>query len=190
MDLLFQCLFKKIERANQKLIGSLRKGKYYEKLRGEILGLDSLLVEVCHDIKNSYEYETSLEDSNDIRLNEEMKKAQLLLYAVLMTKLNLESYTKYFETKDESLRIWKNIMFLDEFDAPDGWISTTVKELMTNEKEAKLFYKPLGYCDAKVSMDDDMWALKSTRVRELTNEGTIVDLEAKEYLEKWTKIFE
>ncbi|MBC1376586.1 hypothetical protein HB839_13720 [Listeria sp. FSL L7-1699] len=190
MDLLFQCLFKKIERANQKLIGSLRKGRYYEKLREEIQELDSLLVELCHDIKNSYEYETSLEDSNDIKLNEEMKKAQLLLYAILITKLNLESYIKYFETKDESLLIRKNIMFLDEFDAQEGWISTTVKELMTNEKEAKLFYKPLGYCDAKVSMDDDVLSLKYTRDRDLINDFGIVDIEAKEYLKKWNRTFE
>ncbi|EDN8351814.1 hypothetical protein GT375_14190 [Listeria monocytogenes] len=190
MDLLFECLFRKIERANQKIIRSLIKERYSAKLGEEILGLNSILIEVCHDMKYNYAYEMSLEDADKVKLNEEMKKAQLLLYAVQMTQWNLESYTKYFETKNDNLPIQKNIMFVDEFEAVDGWMSTTVKDIIANKKTAVQFYKPLGYCDAKVSMDDEMWALSYTRFHELMNDFGVVDIEAKEYLKKWNKTFE
>ncbi|MBC1342366.1 hypothetical protein HCX58_13865 [Listeria welshimeri] len=190
MDLLFECLFRKIERANQKLIGSLRKGRYYEERGEEIRGLNSILIEVCHDMKYNYAYEMSLEDADKVKLNEDMKKAQLLLHAVHMTKLNLESYTKYFKTKNENLHILKNIMIADGFKGFDGLMSTSVKDIMTNKNKAAQFYKPLGYCDAKLSTDDDMWVLSKDRCCELMNDFGVVDIDAKEYLKKWDKTFE
>ncbi|ECJ9747349.1 hypothetical protein FQR52_12475 [Listeria monocytogenes] len=189
MDLLFECLFRKIERANQKIIRSLIKERYSAKLGEEILGLNSILIEVCHDMKYNYAYEMSLEDADKVKLNEDMKKAQLLLHAVHMTKLNLESYTKYFKTKNENLQILKNIMIADGFEGFDGLMSTSVKDIMTNKNKAAQFYKPLGYCDAKLSTDDDVWALSKDRCRELMNDFGVVDIDAKEYLEKWDKTF-
>ncbi|EAF1403342.1 hypothetical protein CH356_14640 [Listeria monocytogenes] len=190
MSLLFQSLFTKIERANQKMMESLEDGEYYEDHGEEILGLNSILIEACHDMKYNYAYEMSLEDADKVKLNEDMKKAQLLLYAVQMTQLNLESYTKYFKTKNENLLIWKNIMIADGFEEVNGWMSTSVKDIMANKKKAAQFYKPLGYCDAKVSTDDDEWALSKARCRELMNEFGVVDIDAKEYLKKWNKTFE
>ncbi|EAG8561585.1 hypothetical protein CAX48_14205 [Listeria monocytogenes] len=190
MSLLFQSLFTKIERANQKMMESLEDGEYYEDHGEEILGLNSILIEVCHDMKYNYAYEMSLEDVDKVKINDDMKKAQLLLYAVQMTQLNLESYTKYFKTKNENLLIWKNIMIADGFEEVDGWMSTSVKDIMANKKKAAQFYKPLGYCDAKVSTDDDEWALSKARCRELINEFGVVDIDAKEYLKKWNKTFE
>ncbi|EGY4491837.1 hypothetical protein JSY98_002891 [Listeria monocytogenes] len=190
MSLLFQSLFTKIERANQKMMESLVDGEYYEDHGEEIQGLNSVLIDVCHDVKYNYADEMSLEDADKVKLNEEMKKAQLLLYAIQMTQWNLETYTKYFETKNENLPIRKNIMFVDEFEAVDGWMSTTVKDIMTNKKTAAQFYKPLGYCDAKVSMDDEMWASSYARFHELMNDFGVVDIDAKEYLKKWNKTFE
>ncbi|ENI8777653.1 hypothetical protein ABZ034_002834 [Listeria monocytogenes] len=190
MSLLFQSLFTKIERANQKMMESLEDGEYYEDHGEEILGLNSILIEVCHDMKYNYAYEMSLEDADKVKLNEEMKKAQLLLHAIHMTKLNLESYTKYFKTKNENLHIMKNIMIADGFEEFDGLMSTSVKDIMTNKNKAAQFYKPLGFCDAKLSTDDDVWALSKDRCRELMNDFGVVDIDAKEYLKKWNKTFE
>ncbi|ENQ9428516.1 TPA: hypothetical protein IP912_002640 [Listeria monocytogenes] len=190
MSLLFQSLFTKIERANQKMMESLEDGEYYEDHGEEIRGLNSILIEVCHDMKYNYAYEMSLEDADKVKLNEEMKKAQLLLHAIHMTKLNLESYTKYFKTKNENLHIMKNIMIADGFEGFDGLMSTSVKDIMTNKNKAAQFYKPLGFCDAKLSTDDDVWALSKDRCRELMNEFGVVDIDAKEYLKKWNKTFE
>ncbi|ECW7471517.1 hypothetical protein F3246_15280 [Listeria monocytogenes] len=189
MDLLFQCLFRKIERANEKMMGSLRKERYSAKNALEIHDLYSLIMDVRNDVKDTFYYEISLEDVDKVKLNEEMKKVQLLLYAAQMTKWNLESYIKYFETKDESLLIWKNIMFIDELDAPGGVKTTTIKEILSDEIKAKQFYKPLGYCDTKVSRDDEIWASRATRVHELMNALGVVDIDAKGYLKKWNKIY-
>lgn len=190
MSLLFESLFTKIERANQKMLESLEEGEYYEDHGEEILGLNSILIEVCHDMKYNYAYEMSLEDADKVKLNEEMKKAQLLLHAIHMTKLNLESYTKYFKTKNENLYIMKKIIIADGFEGFDGWMSTSVKDIMTNKNKAAQFYKPLGFCDAKLSTDDDVWALSKDRCRELMNDFGVVDIDAKEYLKKWNKTFE
>ncbi|EAC3132079.1 hypothetical protein AAU23_15455 [Listeria monocytogenes] len=190
MSLIFQSLFTKIERANQKMMESLEDGEYYEDHGEEIRGLNSILIEVCHDMKYNYAYEMSLEDADKVKLNEEMKKAQLLLHAIHMTQLNLESYTKYFKTKNENLHIMKNIMIADGFEGFDGLMSTSVKDIMTNKNKAAQFYKPLGFCDAKLSTDDDVWALSKDRCRELMNEFGVVDIDAKEYLKKWNKTFE
>ncbi|ECW7471516.1 hypothetical protein QPJ54_002942 [Listeria monocytogenes] len=190
MSLLFESLFTKIERANQKMLESLEEGEYYEDHGEEIRGLNSILIEVCHDMKYNYAYEMSLEDADKVKLNEEMKKAQLLLHAIHMTKLNLESYTKYFKTKNENLHIMKNIMIADGFEGFDGLMSTSVKDIMTNKNKAAQFYKPLGFCDAKLSTDDDVWALSKDRCRELMNDFGVVDIDAKEYLKKWNKTFE
>ncbi|MCV80488.1 hypothetical protein DX142_14525, partial [Listeria monocytogenes] len=93
MDLLFECLFRKIERANQKMMRSLKKERYSAKLTEEILGLNSLIKDVRRDVKNAFYSEVSLEDEDKVKFNEEMKKATLLLYAVWVIEWNLESYT-------------------------------------------------------------------------------------------------
>ncbi|EGB9983123.1 hypothetical protein ABFW39_002838 [Listeria monocytogenes] len=189
MDLLFECLFKKIERANQKIIRSLIKERYSAKLGEEILGLNSLLDDVQQEVKYAYYTDVSIEVKDKVKFNEELKKVQLLLYAVRITQWNLESYTKYFETKDESLLIWKEIMFMDELDVPGGLNSTTIKAIIFDGNKAKQFYKPLGYCDVKVSIDDETYNLISYRVQDLMNAIGIVDIDAKEYLEKWNIAF-
>ncbi|EBF5850532.1 hypothetical protein FH026_14780 [Listeria monocytogenes] len=185
MDLLFECLFRKIERANQKMMRSLKKERYSAKLTEEILGLNSLIKDVRRDVKYAFYSEVSLEDEDKVKFNEEMKKATLLLYAVWVIEWNLESYTKYFETKDDSLLIWKKIMFMDDFDVPEGFKSTNIKAIMSDEKKSKQFYKPLGYCDAKVSIDGETWNSISDRVDDLMNAIGVVDIDANEYLEKW-----
>lgn len=189
MGLLFERLFKKVERANHNIIYSLTKGKNRKEFTEDVKALNSLIVPLVHEMNDHYEYAVAINNKDISRLDEELKEGQLLLYAIQMTTMNLDSYNKYFETEDESINIQKNIMFQDEFDQPDGWMTTTIKEIMDNHEKAKQFYSPIGFCPEKVSIDDGMWAEKFSRVQELCNNAEITNLEPEEYLEKWNKTF-
>ncbi|MBC1817152.1 hypothetical protein [Listeria seeligeri] len=190
MGLLFESLFKKVERTNHKIIYSLAEGNNREEFTAEVKALNAFFVPLVHEMKDHYDYGVAINEKDIPRLDEELKEGQLLLYALQITKLNLDAYNKYFETKDASISVYKDIMFQDDFDHPDGWIVATVKKIMDNKEIRRKFYSPIGYCSEKVSMDDYMWAEKYSRIQKLAKKSEIIDLEPEKYLEKWNKTFQ
>ncbi|MBC1990351.1 hypothetical protein HCJ33_10265 [Listeria seeligeri] len=195
MGLLFERLFKKIERTNNMIVCSLVREKNREAFGGEVKALKSLLIPIVHEMKDYYDYGVGINEKDIARLDDELKEGQLLLYALQMTEFNLKSYNKYFETKKESIYFYKDIMFHDTFNHPGCWLMATAKEIMENEEIEDLFCKPIGYCSEKFDsekfdVDVNLPGADISRVKRICEKEKIIDLEPGEYLEKWNKTFQ